>query len=84
MFCVKFTNESEPTVTEQNSDMPIFNPTVIDTDTQPANKMVKGKILDWFVSRRQIKVSMNLVRCDAHREVLETILEKEFYGKSED
>ena len=43
MFCVKFTNESEPTVTEQNSDMPIFNPTVIDTDTQPANKMVKGK-----------------------------------------
>ena len=40
---MKFTNEDSTTVTEQNSDMPIFNPTVIDTDTTPQNSIVKGK-----------------------------------------
>lgn len=32
---------------------------------------------------RNHKLAMNMVRCDAHREVVQTILETEFYGKKE-
>ena len=39
------------------------------------NRMLKGKPVKYLVSRRKKMIAMNLVRCDAHREVVQTILE---------
>lgn len=39
------------------------------------NRVLKNKMVDIFVKKRGKMVAMNLVRCDAHREVVQTILE---------
>ena len=44
-----------------------------------ANRLAKGILVNMLVSKNQKKNIMNLLRCDAHREVIETILEDEHY-----
>lgn len=39
------------------------------------NRMLKGKPAEFFVGKKKKMITMNLVRCDAHREVVQTILE---------
>ena len=39
------------------------------------NRMLKGKPVKYLISRRKKMIAMNLVRCDAHREVVRTVLE---------
>lgn len=39
------------------------------------NRMLKGKPIKHLISRKQKMITMNLVRCDAHRDVVQTILE---------
>lgn len=39
------------------------------------NRMLKGKPVKHLISRKRKMVAMNLVRCDAHREVVQTVLE---------
>lgn len=39
------------------------------------NRMLKGKPIKHLISRKRKMVAMNLVRCDAHRDVVQTILE---------
>lgn len=39
------------------------------------NRMLKGKPIEHLISRKQKMITMNLVRCDAHRDVVQTILE---------
>ena len=45
-----------------------------------ANRLFKGKLVDLLVKKTSKRNAMNLIRCDAHREVVATILEDEFYG----
>lgn len=40
-----------------------------------ANRMLKGKPVEYLIGKKYKMVAMNLVRCDAHREVVQTILE---------
>ena len=40
------------------------------------NRVMKNGFVDAFYSQRQKNVTHNIIRCDAHREVLETILEE--------
>ena len=44
------------------------------------NRMVGGKLLKLLTKRLDRRNAMNLLRCDAHREVLQTIMEKDYYG----
>lgn len=44
------------------------------------NRLLNGKLLDFFYRRKKKMITMNLLRCDAHREVCKTILERDFYG----
>ncbi len=39
------------------------------------NRIFKGKPAEYLIRRRNKMIAMNLVRCDAHREVVQTILE---------
>lgn len=39
------------------------------------NRMLHGKLTKYLVSRSKKMVAMNIVRCDAHRDVLQTVLE---------
>lgn len=39
------------------------------------NRIMKNRLIKWYVNRRKAMISMNLVRCDAHHEVIQTILE---------
>lgn len=39
------------------------------------NRVLKGKPMKLLVSRKKKMITMNLVRCDAHRDVVQTILE---------
>jgi hypothetical protein len=39
------------------------------------NRMTHGAVVKLVIGRRQEMLAMNLVRCDAHREVLTTIFE---------
>ena len=43
------------------------------------NRMSGGKLLQLLTKRNDRRNAMNLVRCDAHREVLQTIMEKDYY-----
>lgn len=45
------------------------------------NRMTNGLLIEKLTKASARMTSMNLIRCDAHREVVETILENEFYGK---
>ena len=42
------------------------------------NRIFKGRIINIFTKEKSRMNAMNLIRCEAHREVLATILEKEF------
>lgn len=44
------------------------------------NRMTGGRLLNMLYSKRKKMVTMNLLRCDAHREVTKMILESDFYG----
>ena len=44
-----------------------------------ANRLLKGKLVELFVKKSSRRNAMNLIRCDAHREVVTTLLETEFY-----
>ena len=39
------------------------------------NRIFKGKPVEHLIGRRKKMIAMNLVRCDAHRDVVQTILE---------
>ncbi|MGM9523060.1 MAG: CapA family protein [Faecousia sp.] len=39
------------------------------------NRIFKGKPVECLIGRRKKMIAMNLVRCDAHRDVVQTILE---------
>lgn len=44
------------------------------------NRMTKGRLIGLLTKRNARRNVMNLIRCDAHREVLQTVLEKDFYN----
>ena len=43
------------------------------------NRLLKNNLVRLLYSKWQLNVTNNLVRCDAHREVLETLLNKYNY-----
>ena len=49
------------------------------TNTNRLNRLLHNKLIDLFYSRQQKNVTHNLIRCDAHREVVETLLGEEDY-----
>ena len=49
-----------------------------------ANRVLKGRLIKLFVRLKQRRNAMNLIRCDAHREVLSTILGKDFFDNNQD
>ncbi len=49
--------------------------------TKKANRLLKNRLVKSLISRKQRRATMNLIRCDAHREVLETIFESQEYGE---
>ncbi|MDY2720464.1 MAG: CapA family protein [Candidatus Faecousia sp.] len=46
------------------------------------NRILGGRLLNLLYSKKKKMISMNLIRCDAHREVMKTILERDFYGRN--
>ena len=46
------------------------------TNMNRLNRLTHNKLIDLLFSRRQKNVTHNLIRCDAHREVVETLLEE--------
>ena len=44
------------------------------TSMNRLNRVLHNKLVDWFYSRRQKNVTHNLIRCDAHHEVVDTLL----------
>lgn len=44
--------------------------------TNRLNRLLKNRIIRWFYTKWQLNVTNNLIRCDAHREVVETLLNK--------
>lgn len=44
------------------------------------NRLSGGKLLQLLYGRKKKMITMNLLRCDSHREVCKTILERDFYG----
>lgn len=47
--------------------------------TNRLNRLLKNRIIRWFYTKWQLNVTNNLIRCDAHREVVETLLNKYLY-----
>lgn len=43
-----------------------------------ANRKLRNRIVKLFFSKKRIRITMNLIRCEAHNEVVQTILDK--YG----
>lgn len=41
-----------------------------------ANRLLRGWLVRTFYTRRRTAIAMNIVRCDAHREVVQTVLER--------
>ena len=41
------------------------------------NRMTNNRLIDLFTNQKKRRVVMNLIHCDAHREVIQTILENE-------
>lgn len=39
------------------------------------NRILRNRLVELFYSRKELNVTHNIIRCDAHREVIETILE---------
>lgn len=44
------------------------------------NRMLGNRLIRLCAPRKKQRVSMNLIRCDAHREVCQTLLENNVYG----
>ncbi|MBE7089402.1 MAG: CapA family protein [Clostridiales bacterium] len=42
------------------------------------NRMLKNKLADKFIGKKKKMTTMNLIRCDAHREVVTTLLENDY------
>ncbi len=42
------------------------------------NRLFKGKLINLFINKKKKMTTMNLIRCDAHNEVIETLLEKDY------
>lgn len=42
------------------------------------NRIMKNKLFNTLISKKKKMTTMNLIRCDAHNEVVETILEKDY------
>lgn len=49
------------------------------TNSNRLNRLTHNKLIDLLFSRRQKNITHNLIRCDAHREVVDTILEEYDY-----
>lgn len=45
------------------------------------NRIFKNKLIDIMYKKIQQMITMNILRCDAHREVIITMLEEKVYGK---
>lgn len=39
------------------------------------NRILKNRLVKWFMNRKKAMIAMNLIRCDSHHEVIQTILE---------
>ena len=42
------------------------------------NRILKNKLADKLIGKRKKMTTMNLIRCDAHKEVVTTLLEKDY------
>lgn len=67
-FCNKKKDEYFPMIFSWNR---VFN---------KLNRLSKGKIIELFTSNKNRRNAMNIIRCDAHREVIKTIFENDFYA----
>lgn len=47
------------------------------------NRIMNNRLIDFIYSRRKKMITMNLLRCEAHHEVVQTILENEVFGNRE-
>lgn len=45
------------------------------------NRILKNKLADKLIGKRKKMTTMNLIRCDAHREVVTTVLEKDYINE---
>ena len=45
------------------------------------NRILKNKLIEILYRKRPQMITMNILRCDAHREVLITMLEEKVYGR---
>lgn len=45
------------------------------------NRILKNKLIEILYRKRSQMITMNILRCDAHREVLITMLEEKVYGR---
>ena len=43
-----------------------------------ANRITKNKLFNVIFSKKKKMTTMNLIRCDAHNEVVKTLLEKDY------
>lgn len=43
------------------------------------NRLLGNRLIDCFYSRRKKRITMNLIRCEAHHEVVRTILEEDVF-----
>lgn len=67
-FCNKKKDEYFPMIFSWNR---VFN---------KLNRLSKGKIIELFTSNKNRRNAMNIIRCNAHREVIKTIFENDFYA----
>lgn len=44
------------------------------TNSNRLNRLLKNRLIDFLFTQRQKNVTFNLIRCEAHREVVETII----------
>lgn len=47
------------------------------------NRIFNNKLMDFLVAKKEKMVTMNLIRCEAHQEVVRTILEKSMRDKND-
>lgn len=47
------------------------------------NRMTNNRLIDILYSKKKKMITMNLLRCEAHHEVVQTILENEVFGNKE-
>ena len=49
----------------------------LSTNVNRLNRLFHNKLIDWFYTRLQKNITHNIIRCDAHNEVIDTLLTHE-------